>query len=71
MLVDVDWTPTTKNLQRLPEPVRRYIHDLQADTDPAGLMRQNFRLRQENSYLRRECERLVLLARLEGRATAG
>ena len=24
-----DWTPTGKNLNALPEPLRRYIHDLQ------------------------------------------
>jgi hypothetical protein len=54
-----DWTATPDNVNALPEPLRRYIHDLQTNTDPAGLMRENFTLRQENAGLRLECERLA------------
>lgn len=53
------WTPTVENINALPEPLRRYIHDLQTALDPAGLMRENFTLRQENAGLRLECERLA------------
>jgi hypothetical protein len=51
-----DWWPTPENINALPKPLRRYIHDLQTNVDPAGTMRENFRLRQENAALRRECE---------------
>lgn len=47
-----DWQPTAENLNALPEPLQRYIHDLQTITDPSGLMRQNFSLRQEVAALR-------------------
>src|SRR5512139_3260434 len=45
-----DWTATPENVNALPEPLRRYIHDLQTNTDPAGLLRENFTLRQENAW---------------------
>ena len=64
MLVDADWTPTPENLNRLPDPIRRYIHDLQTDVDPTGLVRENFTLRQENGYLRRECEWMAQCLRI-------
>jgi hypothetical protein len=53
-----DWT-APDNVNALPKPLRRYIHDLQTDLDPAGLMRENLTLRQENVSLRLECERLA------------
>lgn len=31
-----DWTPTAANVNALPEPVRRYIHDIETRCDPAG-----------------------------------
>lgn len=72
MLVDADWTPTAENIESLPDPLRRYIHDLHTRADPGGLMRENFTLRQENNYLRRECERLASLARLsDGKDASG
>lgn len=57
--VPEDWTPTTDNINALPNALRRYIHDLQTNADPAGTLRENFRLRQENAALRAECERLA------------
>ena len=33
------WTPTPKNINALPEPVREYIHNLEANADPAGTVR--------------------------------
>ena len=48
------WTPTRENLDALPEPLRRYIHDLQANADPVGPMRESFRLRQEIAALRKQ-----------------
>lgn len=34
-----DWTPTTENINALPEPVRRYIAELETNCDPAGTVR--------------------------------
>ena len=53
------WTATPDNVNGLPAPLRRYIHDLQRTMDHAGLMRENFALRQKNADLRRESERLA------------
>jgi hypothetical protein len=47
------WIPTAENLYALPEPLRRYIHDLQANVDSVETMRENFRLWQENAALRK------------------
>jgi hypothetical protein len=33
------WTPTAENINALPAPVRRYIHDLETVCDPAGDIR--------------------------------
>jgi hypothetical protein len=54
-----DWTPTAENINALPEPLRVYIHDLQTVCDPAGDVRERFRLQTENRQLRWECERLA------------
>jgi len=54
-----DWDPTPDRLNALPKALQRYLHDLHTNTDPARLVRENFRLRQENAALRRQCERLA------------
>lgn len=41
-----DWLPTAENINALPEPVRRYIHDLETRCDPAGEVRAIAVLRQ-------------------------
>jgi len=33
------WTPTAENINALPEPIRRYVHGLEARCDPAGDVR--------------------------------
>jgi hypothetical protein len=53
------WTPTAENLCVLPEPVRRFIHDLQTVCDPASDTRMIYELRVEVAGLRYECERLA------------
>ncbi len=40
MTIPSDWTPTTDNINSLPDPVRHYIHQLQTRTDPAGDVRR-------------------------------
>lgn len=42
-------TPTEVNA--LPERVRRYIHDLETNADPAGMVRANVLLRDQVEYL--------------------
>lgn len=59
MNIPPDWKPTPENINALPEPLRRYIHALETDCDPQGTIRQNVLLKQENEFLRRECERLA------------
>lgn len=51
-----DWTPTPENINALPDPVRKYIHDLQTNVDPQGLVRQNHILQCEVAALRAEIE---------------
>lgn len=34
------WLPTAENINALPEPIRRYIHDLSTRCDPAGEVRE-------------------------------
>ena len=33
------WTPTVEAINALPEPIRRYVHDLETRCDPAGDVR--------------------------------
>jgi hypothetical protein len=56
------WTPTADNINALPYPLRRYIHDLKTICDPAGDVAMMFMLRTENKMLRWECERLAAKA---------
>lgn len=58
------WTPTAESVNALPEPLRRHIHDLETDHDPAGIARDNTQLKQENDWLRVECANLATRAAL-------
>lgn len=49
--VSEDWKPTADNINALPEPVRRYIHDLKTNCDPAGMVRENVLLKDQNTAL--------------------
>ena len=60
--ISPNWTPTPANINALPDPLRRYIHDLKTICDPAGDVAEMFRLRVENKLLRWE----VRAARCEG-----
>jgi hypothetical protein len=35
-----DWKPTTENINALPEPLRKYIMELETLCDPAGMVAQ-------------------------------
>lgn len=40
-----DWLPSAENINALPEPLRKYIADLETNADPAGMVRENSILR--------------------------
>ena len=42
-----DWSPTTEAINALPEPLRRYIHDLETQSDPAGMVAENILLKEQ------------------------
>lgn len=46
------WTPTDDNVNALPVPLRMYIHDLETQCDPAGILRENVLLKDENQAMR-------------------
>lgn len=46
-------------INALPDRVRKYIAALETECDPAGTVRENYRLREENAGLRVECENLA------------
>jgi hypothetical protein len=47
------WLPTPENINALPEPVRKFIHDLETNTDPARIVR-------ENILIKDTCKALVI-----------
>lgn len=44
--IPADWQPTATNINALPEPLRKYIHALETDCDPAGTIRSEVLLRE-------------------------
>jgi len=48
-----DWMPTVEGINALPERLRKYIHDLQRNSDFLVLIRENAELRKEIAALRR------------------
>lgn len=44
-IIDADWLPTPANINSLPEPLRRYIHDLESFSG-TDLVQENHELRQ-------------------------
>ena len=39
--IHYDWLPTPDNINALPEPVRRLVHLLETNADPAHIVREN------------------------------
>jgi hypothetical protein len=58
---DVSWPPTSKEINLLPPNLRRYIHDLHTDADPAGTIRENQLVKAENEQLRKLLEIMTTL----------
>lgn len=52
------WTPTPANINALPESVRRYIHDLETNADPAGTIREAICQKENAMALARRVEEL-------------
>lgn len=50
------WEPTSEAINELPEPVRRYVHDLETRCDPAGEVRDLTMIKAENEQLRKALE---------------
>jgi hypothetical protein len=53
-----DWKPTPENINALPEPIRRYIHDLITKHDPSGDLRTIADLTEQRDALLRLVEEL-------------
>lgn len=51
-----DWLPTSDNINALPNGIRKYIHDLETNVDPAGIIAQN-------TFLRDQVEGLQIMYR--------
>ena len=58
--IHYDWLPNPENINALPEPVRRLVHLLETNTDPAHIVR-------ENILIKDTCKMLVV--KLEERTT--
>jgi len=51
-----EWTPTPDNVNRLPEKICEYVHDLVTMSDPAGIIAENVLLRDELRMIRKKLE---------------
>lgn len=49
-----NWRPSAENIKALPEPVRKYIYELEMNTDPPTLVR-------ENVVLKENCKALEMM----------
>lgn len=49
MTIEDDWLPTAVNVNALPDPLRRYIRDIETRCDPAGDVLLMWQLRQQCS----------------------
>ena len=58
------WKPTSKNINALPKPVRNYIYELETNSDPASLVRENILLKDNIQALERKLYEMSLLRKL-------
>ena len=58
--INDDWLPTPENINALPEPVRKFIYDLETNTDPAHIVR-------ENILIKDTCKALVIKLEEKGK----
>lgn len=53
-----DWVPTAEAINALPLPLRTYIMKLETMADPAGLVQENYELRQQVRAVEAMVERM-------------
>ena len=53
-----DWTPSIKNINSLPEPIRRFIRNVETKFDPTRLVRENMLLKDQVQQLLEKNEEL-------------
>ena len=53
-----NWLPTAENINGLPEPIRKFIHDIETNADPAQTMRENTILKDTVAALAKRVEEL-------------
>ena len=63
MAIPDNWLPTAANINALPEPLRRYIHDLHTNAYPAGIISENLLVRDQNRQLIEKIRRMKELYR--------
>lgn len=71
-----DWKPTAGTIRSLPRPLRKYIHDLETDCDPAGTIRSEVLLREHTvpALTARVAEleaELAAVSKIDGKHTPG
>lgn len=58
-----EWTPAPENINALPEPIRKYVHDLETNADPAGNIRESICQRENAEALAKRAAAAELLNR--------
>jgi len=53
-----NWLPTAENINGLPEPIRKFIHDIETNADPAQTVRENTILKDTVAALAKRVEEL-------------
>ena len=51
MNIPDNWLPTSENINALPAPLRKYIHDLETRADPAGEVAELTLTKDQNAQL--------------------
>lgn len=64
MNISKDWLPTPENINALPEPVKKYVHDLETNCDPQYTMQDLILTKDINKQL----EVALITARADARA---
>ena len=59
ILIPDDWQPTGKNINNLPDPIRKYIASIETLCDPGYLVQENAAVREENSLLRLKIAKFI------------
>lgn len=60
--VKKDWLPTAENINALPEPLRKYIYELETNCDPPTLVRDNIIIKENIKALEiklKEAEEII------------